>query len=165
MSNQQNTDKTILLGEAPKAPSGFAFDPEAFSTEQIAGAIGVNPHYLYQHFWVTNVFDTPQASKGGGFDRFSKAEAVKRLRSTWLPNRRIVCVGRRVADALEEFLGVDGIPENNLHTFYPDNRRADWHLGYIIHPSACREFPKDQNGVALPQTTQQFLRWAASLRG
>jgi hypothetical protein len=33
-------DLTILLGEAPKSKDGFAFDPDSWTTRQLAGVLG-----------------------------------------------------------------------------------------------------------------------------
>lgn len=161
----EETTMTVLLGEAPKVSSGYAFDPGSFTTRQIAAAVGVGPKYLYNRFWLMNVFNEPQEPRGRGFDEFPRELAVNRLREMWIPNRRIVCVGKRVAEALAEMLEIGGaIPQNEFKMFRPRARKAEWQLGYIIHPSSIRPHQVDSDELVLSQATQDFLRLAASLR-
>jgi hypothetical protein len=160
----EETSMTVLLGEAPKTASGYAFDPDSFTTQQIAAAVGVDPRFINRRFWVMNVFDEQQESKGRGFNHFPMEEAVERLSRMWIPNRRIVCVGGRVAQALEEMLAIDSIPENRFSTFQPRTRKAEWELGYIVHPSSLRNSQRDPGELILSRKTQEFLRLAASLR-
>lgn len=160
----EETNMTILLGEAPRTASGYAFDPDSFTTRQISAAIGVDPRYLNRRFWVMNVFEEPQRPNGNGFKQFPKELAVERLGQLWFPNRRIVCVGTRVAQALEEMLQIDPIPENAFRVFRPRTRRAEWELGYIIHPSSLRNSQRAPDELVIPWQAQEFLRSAASPR-
>lgn len=160
----KETDMTILLGEAPKTASGYAFDAGSFTTQQIAAAVGVEPRFLHYRFWVMNVFDEQQESTGRGYDQFPMNQAVERLRGMWIPNRRIVCVGTRVARALEKMLEIDSIPENDFQVFRPRTRKAEWELGYIVHPSSLWNPQRTPDELVLSQKAQEFLQYAASLR-
>lgn len=156
--------RTILLGEAPKRYDGFAFDAASWTTQQIAGVLAIDPFHLNRVFWVMNVFERPQWDAGRGFDEFSLEEAAEEIADTWFESQRIICVGTRVAAALELSLDLPAgvIQENAFRRFDRTARGNGWELARIPHPSALRG-REDQYGLVLPLVTRQFLRWAASL--
>lgn len=160
----EKTSMTVLLGEAPRVVSGYAFDPDSFTTQQISAAIDVDPRYLNRRFWCMNVFDEPQAPTGHGYFQFPMTEAIALLRKKRFPNFRIVCVGRRVAAVMEQMLEIDSIPENQFKTFLPPGRSFEWMLGYIPHPAGLRNSQREPDELVLSRETQDFLRDAASLR-
>jgi hypothetical protein len=156
--------ETILLGEAPKHLGGYAFDYSSWSTAQIAAVIDVDPFHLNKVFWVMNVFDDLMPTTGRGFDDFPMEAAVEELRTKSFKWQRIICVGTRVAGAMESALMLDegAIPENRFETFNNTARKNGWQLAWIPHPSGLRR-KEDFNGLVLPPATRKFLRRAAGL--
>ena len=155
--------RTILLGEAPKHPGGYAFDWTSWTTEQIARVVGVPPYHLNKVFWVMNIFEQRQASVGGGYDQFSVRDAVDEIGSKWFESQRIICVGVRVARAMEIALDLaaGSIPENRFERWNGTARGNGWELARIPHPSGLRA-NEDRDGLVLPVTTRRFLVRAAA---
>lgn len=153
---------TILLGEAPKNHNGLAFTSADWSTQQIAAVVGVDPYHLNKVFWVQNVFGDRQRPKGGGYDEFVRADAIAEINETDFKYQRIICVGSRVAQAIEAAFGLprDSIPENRFGWFKTRLRGGGWQLARIPHPSRLRG-QEDANGLVLPTATRRFLRMAA----
>lgn len=154
--------RTVLLGEAPKHPGGYAFDYSSWSTAQIAAVVDVDPFHLNKVFWVTNVFDDHMPTTGRGFDAFPMEEAVAEIATKWFESQRIICVGARVAQAMELALELEpgAIPENDFERFDGTARGNRWYLARIPHPSGLRG-REDRNGLVLPEATRKFLRKAA----
>lgn len=156
--------RTILLGEAPKRDDGFAFDAGSWTTQQIAGAVGADPFHLNKVFWVMNIFEDPQQTTRRGFDRFSVAHAAEEIHDIWFESQRVICVGTRVAAAMELSLNLSpgAIPENQFRRFDRTSRGGGWQLARIPHPSGLRG-TEDPLGLVLPPVTRQFLRSATTL--
>lgn len=153
---------TVLLGEAPKRADGFAFDADSWTTGQIAGVLGIDPFHLNKVFFVMNVFENPQRTNWRGFDRFSVEAAAQEIDDIDFVSQKIICLGGRVASALELALGVgEGvIPETQFRRFDRTLRGKGWELAYIPHPSGLRG-QEDLEGLVLPQSVRRFLRAAA----
>lgn len=154
---------TVLLGESPKHPGGYAFDSSSWSTQQIAAVVGVAPFHLNKRFYVMNVFDGRQMPKGRGFDAFPMDEAIEELEHKPFVSQRIICVGTRVATAMEYALDLSegAIPENRFARFSRTARGNGWELARIPHPSGLRG-NEDRDGLVLPPETRRFLRESAS---
>lgn len=154
--------RTILLGEAPKRDDGFAFDSGSWTTHQLAGAVGVDAFHLNKVFWVMNVFARPQRTTRRGFDRFSTEEAADEIANIYLESQRVICVGTRVAAAMEIALDLQpgSIPENRFARFDRTQRGSGWVLARIPHPSGLRG-REDASGLVLPNSTRAFLIAAA----
>jgi len=157
--------RTILLGEAPKRTDGFAFDADSWTTQQIAGVLGIDPFDLNKAFWVMNVFEDPQWTTRRGFDRFSIGKAADEIDAIWFKSRRIICVGSRVAAAMEWSLNLpeSSIPANRFELFQRTCRGGEWELARIPHPSGLRSRLAFDDYV-LPSETISFLRTAARIR-
>lgn len=154
---------TILLGEAPRRSDGFAFDDASWTTRQLAAVVGVAPPDLNKAFYVQNVFLERQRRRRNGFDRFSVEEAAIEIDDTWFESRRIVCLGTRVAAALELALDIDegAIPENRFARFDDTARGSGWMLARVPHPSGLRrEITED--GIVFGEKTREFLRSASA---
>jgi hypothetical protein len=154
--------RTILLGEAPKHPAGYAFDYASPTTEQIAAVLDVDPFHLNKIFYVMNVFDEHMRPTGRGFDGFPIEEAADEISGKWFTSQRIICVGKRVAKAMELALNLEpgAIPENCFERFDGTERGSGWELARIPHPSGLRG-REDRNGLVLPVATRRFLLSAA----
>lgn len=149
---------TVLLGEAPKHEGGYAFDYGSWTTEQIAAICDVPPFHLNKIFWVMNVFDNPMPTSANGFDAFPMKEAAATIREKWFKSQRIICVGGRVARAMELALELEpaAIPENRFARFTNTARGNGWQLARIPHPSGLRG-REDRDGLVLPIATRKFL--------
>ncbi|WP_375744193.1 hypothetical protein NR800_05000 [Corallococcus interemptor] len=150
--------RTVLLGEAPKHPGGYAFDYRSWTTEQIAAICEVPPFHLNKVFWVMNVFDDHMPASAKGFDAFPMEEAAAAIRDKWFESQRIICVGGRVARAMELALDLEtgAIPENRFARFMRTARGNGWQLARIPHPSGLRG-KEDRDGLVLPKVTREFL--------
>jgi hypothetical protein len=153
---------TVLLGEAPKHPDLYAFDHISWTTAQIAAVFDVDPFDLNRIFWVMNVFDDHMPTTGRGFDDFPMEDAVEELSTKSFKWQRIICVGVRVAEAMELALDLKpgAIPVNRFKRFDNTARKSGWELARIPHPSGLRG-REDRNGLVLPAATRKFLRVAA----
>jgi hypothetical protein len=161
---KEGSMRTILLGEAPKDARGFAFDYRSWTTEQIAAVVGVRPFDINRVFYVMNVFELPQRALRNGFDAFSRDAAVEAIGRIWFESQRVICVGSRVAAAMEMALDLDpgAIPKNRFARFSRTARGSGWELARIPHPSSLRG-REDYQGLVLPPETRSFLLRAAGL--
>lgn len=154
--------KPVLLGEAPREEMGWAFDAESFTTKQIAAAVGLAEEKLYQAFWLLNVFDSPRQLLERGYFDFPVENAVAAISRLHFPVMQVICVGSRVAGALEISFGLESgiIPENRWLKVNPAFRNGTWTLARVPHPSG-RRHKIDAKGSALSPLTCAFLKEAA----
>lgn len=155
---------TVLLGEAPKARGGHAFDPGRWTTDQLERAAGIPSGQLHRYFWLDNVLHRRQRTQSHGFDRFSRSHAVRQLDERWFKWHKVICVGERVSSAVESALELrrGSIPQNRFASLESGGRGGAWLLARIPHPSALRDHA-DSEGLVLPDEARQFLRRAAGL--
>lgn len=154
--------KPVLLGEAPREETGWAFDPASFTTKEIAAAVGLAEEELYKAFWLINVFDLPREPSERGYFDFPVKDAVAAIDRIYFRAMQVICVGSRVAGAMERAFGLDSgiILENRWVTVSPRLRTGTWTLARIPHPSGRRN-ESDSEGRVLSRATRRFLKEAA----
>lgn len=156
---------TMLLGEAPKSPTGYAFDANSPTTIQLARILRIDPANLNRAFFVSNVFDRPQEIASNGFSNFPMNLALEALRNRWFESQRIICLGGRVARSMETLLDLERgtIPQNEFKRFNRTARGSGWELAQIPHPSPYLRGAANEDGLVLPLETCLFLREASAI--